>query len=186
MKLGALKQATRPARWKARKYRDHLLLADGKNLPFSDGCFDFVFAEGVIEHVGVIGDSGKVQADYIYQRELFLRSMKRVTKPGGYILVTTPNRLFPLDICHGAPHFHRISHPFYVSFGDIVTLFGKGVHGARQLTVRKFFNLRGRVVHFGMLRIPGRAIEAGLRLMNVPFFWRITSPVLTVLLQRDS
>lgn len=54
-------------------------IIDGKNLPFSENTFDLVFSMDVIEHV----------ADW---RKLISEQI-RVTKSGGKILISTPNRL---------------------------------------------------------------------------------------------
>lgn len=46
-------------------------------LPFEDNCFDFVFAGEIIEH--------------IFDTKSFLMEINRVTKPKGYLILTTPN-----------------------------------------------------------------------------------------------
>lgn len=50
-------------------------LADATFLPFSDGCFDFVFTSEVLEHVE--------------QYLLMLKEINRVLKPNGILLLTT-------------------------------------------------------------------------------------------------
>ena len=174
----------RPVRWINREKKDRLFLADGKRLPFADDSFDFIYSEGVIEHVGVIGDSGKVQADYKEQRRTFLEEAKRVTRPGGYLLITSPNRLCPVDICHGGPHLHSVFHPFYVSYGDVLELLGEDMEHARQLSLRNFFNLSGRHFDVGNIRVPGKIIELFLRVMNSPVLWRLTTPMLSILAKK--
>lgn len=57
--------------------------ADGLNLPFQDEEFDFVFSNAVIEHVGN-------ESDQI----LFIKEHARVGKNW---MITTPNRLFPIE-----------------------------------------------------------------------------------------
>lgn len=54
------------------------LAADGEDLPFPDATFDWVTTSEVLEHV--------------HRPERALREMYRVLKPGGTLLVTTPNR----------------------------------------------------------------------------------------------
>lgn len=48
-----------------------------KKLSFKDNFFDFVFAGEVIEH--------------IFDTKAFLNEIHRVLKPGGYLIITTPN-----------------------------------------------------------------------------------------------
>jgi len=58
--------------------------ANGINLPFKDNIFDHVFAIEVVEHVE--------------DEKRFISQLCRVTKPGGEIILTTPNKnikLFP-------------------------------------------------------------------------------------------
>jgi len=57
---------------------------DGTALPFPDDSFDIAFSNAVIEHVGT-------QCD----QEAFAREICRVSRR---IFVTTPNRLFPLEL----------------------------------------------------------------------------------------
>ncbi|MGE3609192.1 MAG: class I SAM-dependent methyltransferase [Bacteriovoracaceae bacterium] len=55
---------------------------DGSRLPFSDNNFDVVYSFQVIEHVP-------------FDKE-FLLEAKRVLRPGGKLIITTPNRLYRL------------------------------------------------------------------------------------------
>jgi SAM-dependent methyltransferase len=57
--------------------------ADGRMLPFSDGAFDIVFSNSVIEHVGNRED-----------QRLFAREVSRV---GRNYWIQTPNRQFPFE-----------------------------------------------------------------------------------------
>jgi hypothetical protein len=61
---------------------------DGRHLPFSDGEFDWVFCNQVIEHVG----------SFERQYEL-LKEFSRVSRKG--IFVTTPNRWHPIEFNTG-------------------------------------------------------------------------------------
>jgi len=61
--------------------RVKLMPADASNLPFPDGSFDAVISHQFIEHVA---DPGKV-----------LGEMGRVVKPGGTVLLMSPNLLSP-------------------------------------------------------------------------------------------
>lgn len=73
-------------------------VADCYGLPFSDGEFDAIVANEMIEHIDR-------QAD-------FLREAKRVLKPGGLFIVSTPNR--PVYNRYKSPN------PFHVAEMDIV------------------------------------------------------------------
>jgi SAM-dependent methyltransferase len=67
--------------------------ADGRNLPFEAGEFDFAHSSAVIEHVG----SFEMQVQ-------FLRELARVARKG--IFVTTPNRWFPMEFHTVLPLLH--------------------------------------------------------------------------------
>jgi len=59
------------------------VLADGQQLPFRDATIDAVVATEVIEHVR-----------YPYK---LLREIRRVTKPSGRVLLSTPNAATPVN-----------------------------------------------------------------------------------------
>ncbi len=61
----------------------NLVGADGRMLPFSDGAFDIVFSNSVIEHVGTRED-----------QRLFAQEVSRV---GKNYWIQTPNRRFPFE-----------------------------------------------------------------------------------------
>ena len=69
------------------------LRADGRQLPFETGSFDFVHSSAVLEHVG----SRERQAG-------FLGELWRVSRVG--IFVTTPNRWFPVEFHTILPLVH--------------------------------------------------------------------------------
>ena len=62
---------------RARKFSERCLLYEGKRLPFSDNHFDSVGALNVLEHVD--------------EPEAFIKEVVRVTKPGGKIVISSPN-----------------------------------------------------------------------------------------------
>ncbi len=86
--------------------QDHCLFlqGDGTRLPFRTESFDFIFAFDVIEHL-IGGESS--------QRE-FLLELRRVLRPLGMILLTTPNWLYPYD-AHSDLYF---THFFPISLAD--------------------------------------------------------------------
>jgi SAM-dependent methyltransferase len=72
---------------KASETLPNIQLARGEKLPFPDDWFDLVFSNEVIEHV----DDDRQT----------IREAVRVTKPGGYVVIFAPNRLWPFET-HGA------------------------------------------------------------------------------------
>jgi len=67
---------------------------DGGVFPFSDGQFDVCWSNAVIEHVG--DESRQV---------LFLKEIRRVARRA---FVTTPNRLFPVEVHTRMPLVHYL------------------------------------------------------------------------------
>jgi SAM-dependent methyltransferase len=150
----------RAKEWQKRRCLDRLNLANGKALPFEDGAFDLVYCGCVFPHVGVEGDSNRVTPDFLSERLKIAREMTRVLKPGGSVMVSSPNRLFPLDLFHGRseaqpmPRWNPPSSRFLLSGADYRTLFQKA--GCTQFELlpvtgywgflRKKQSLKGRVV----------------------------------------
>lgn len=77
--------------------RARLLRASGTNLPLRDESVDLVTAFDVIEHL--VGGEPWQQG--------FLREIRRVLRPDGILLLTTPNRLHPFEPHTGlyGPHY---------------------------------------------------------------------------------
>jgi hypothetical protein len=67
---------------------------DGKRFPFADKQFDICWSAAVLEHVG--GPDAQ---------ELFLKEIKRVSRRA---FVTTPNRLFPVEVHTRTPLLHYL------------------------------------------------------------------------------
>lgn len=112
-----------------------------EDLPFGEEKFDFAYSLDVIEHVGC-KDFGTIVTDETEATRIrFISSCLRLLAPGGELMLTTSNRLCPVDPGHG----HRyhwlgrlfmggrkpgISIPwsrknFLVSYGDIRRLVAK-------------------------------------------------------------
>jgi ubiquinone/menaquinone biosynthesis C-methylase UbiE len=63
--------------------KPNLLVANAFTLPFRDDIFDIVFSFSVLDHIRPK-----------QSREIAVREMARVTKPGGFVIITGPNLLF--------------------------------------------------------------------------------------------
>jgi SAM-dependent methyltransferase len=115
--------------WSQRTHKHRLYHANGKHLPFENNLFDLVYCGCVFPHVGVEGDSRQVLPHYDEERLTIAREMARVLDPDGFILVSSPNRLFPLDIFHGRtsehpyPFLNPPTNPFLLSAGDYRRMF---------------------------------------------------------------
>jgi Methyltransferase domain len=68
------------------------LVADGKRLPFADRAFDIAFSNAVVEHVGTRAE-----------QRAFVHELCRVAAA---VFITTPNRLFPLEVHTRVPFVH--------------------------------------------------------------------------------
>jgi hypothetical protein len=73
------------------------VVADGRELPFADGEFDVAFSNAVVEHVGGEDDQRR-----------FVHELCRVAER---VFVTTPNRLFPLEVHTLVPFAHWLPRP---------------------------------------------------------------------------
>lgn len=164
----------RTAVWPRRQHNERLLLANGKHLPFDDGSFDAAFCGCVFPHVGVVGDSNQTAPDVDAQRFEMAQEMTRIIRPGGYIIVSSPNRWFPLDIFHGrtpgtySPRLNPPTSRFLLSVGDYERLFRRaGCGPATALPVENYW---------GFIRSQ-HSLKGQLFGMPVRFvFWLVSRP----------
>jgi SAM-dependent methyltransferase len=78
------------------------VVALGEQIPFRDDTFDACISFEVVEHVGKIPPAYWTPAhDCAARRQAYADECVRVTKHGGTILLSTPNKWFPLDAGHG-------------------------------------------------------------------------------------
>jgi SAM-dependent methyltransferase len=110
---------------------------DACALPFDDGAFDVVFSNAVIEHVG--------------GRERQRKLVSEALRVGRRVFLTTPNRLFPLEVHTRLPLVHwlprTISDRVYDAAGKA------SAKEIRLLTPRSFASLfpgRVRIVNLGL------------------------------------
>jgi SAM-dependent methyltransferase len=170
----------RTAVWPRRQHTRRLCLANGKHLPFDDRSFDAVYSGCVLPHVGVDGDSTRLLPDYEAQRLGIAREMSRVLVPGGLVMVSSPNRLFPIDIFHGRTAeqpYPRMNPPwsrFLLSAGDYRRLFAQaGCARTRLLPVMGYWgfirmkqHLKGRLLAFPVESIFRLVSADGMRALR--------------------
>lgn len=94
------------------------IVADGRRLPFGDREFDVAFSNAVVEHVGSADDQRR-----------FVEELCRVA---GSVFVTTPNRLFPIEVHTLVPFAHWLPRP--VADRVFGALGRDGWRGVRLLT----------------------------------------------------
>lgn len=181
----------RSQEWKHRKHPGAFRVADGKELPYQDGEFDLILNFGVIEHIGAVGDTTELLPDFEEHRRKFAQELARVTKKDGHLLLTTPNKSFPMDMWHGpfvfGARFHSPFENFLVSFGDIKKFFVMSGHWSdvQSLGLKNFFQFKktGRELWIRLL-LP--AIKAALSVISNFHFLRASflNPFLIVLLRK--
>ena len=97
-----------PQRFKRTYAPVNVVLYGGTEFPFADQAFDVCWSNAVLEHVG--GHDNQVR---------FLREIARVSKRA---FVTTPNRLFPVEVHTRTPLLHYLPRSLFDSY---LTLVGK-------------------------------------------------------------
>jgi SAM-dependent methyltransferase len=164
----------RRADWARRRCPERLIQGDGRDLPFEDESFDAITSYGVIEHVGAVGDTVDVYPDVWEQRARYARELTRVLRPGGVMLLSTPNRLFPADFFHSPNRFgmrwHSPREDFSLTYGDLERLF---IDMARNRRMRHLSLDRAFVFRRTREHLWGRALvpvaRQVMRLMGVPW-----------------
>ncbi len=137
---------SRAVRWGERRSRVRLSRADLFALPFPNAAFDMVQCLNVIEHIGTVGDTTQVTPDYEEQRLEAMRSLLRVVKPGGHLLLSGVARHFPLDFFHlqesRGVRVHSPWEPFSLAWQDYARLAeATGMAAStRPLPLRGFFS----------------------------------------------
>ncbi|MFB3887578.1 MAG: class I SAM-dependent methyltransferase [Thermodesulfobacteriota bacterium] len=79
---------------------NHFFCCDASHLPFPDDYFDVVYSLGVIEHIGTKIGHYTLSPNYREVRQQYANELIRITKPDGRILISCPNKSFPIDIQH--------------------------------------------------------------------------------------
>jgi hypothetical protein len=128
--------------------------ANGRELPFPAGTFDFVHSSAVLEHVGCWENQAQ-----------FLRELWRVARKG--IFVTTPNRWFPIEFHTTLPLLHWLPPRLY---RKVLVALGKEFFAAEEN-----LNLLSRATLAGMAGDVG--IER-FRIEEVSLLWLPTNLLL--------
>lgn len=105
-----LDPGSRTSAWKTYpdSLRRRLRMGFAEDLPFGHECCDFAYALEVIEHVGCEDGIWKLLPDAREVRHRFIESCLAMLKPGGRLLLSTSNRLCPVDVGH-AHHYTRFT-----------------------------------------------------------------------------
>jgi SAM-dependent methyltransferase len=79
--------------------REFFVQSDGVSLPFDSESFDLTMGLESFEHIGAPNTNSEWRPcpEYRANRRRAAEELLRVTKPGGVVILVTPNRLFPID-----------------------------------------------------------------------------------------
>tara|TARA_R110002072_G_scaffold116551_5_gene247083 strand:+ start:3568 stop:4317 length:750 start_codon:yes stop_codon:yes gene_type:complete len=164
--------------WARRSFPERYYLANAKYLPFESGSFDFIMMGCVLPHIGVGDDTYAAQPGYQQERELAAGEMNRVTRRGGLMIVTSPNRLCPVDFFHRAdvakhtPRFHSPRESFLLSVKDYAKLLkvGSQCSSIEVLPLRGYWGFYSSSTY-----LLGRILQIPVRFyFNQLMSWRIT------------
>jgi len=84
-----------PSEWRA-----YFRVGSVEDLPFADKKFDFIYALDVIEHVGCFKFGTIIMDDTLEVRKKFMAACLSCLSPNGVLLLTTSNKLCPVDVGH--------------------------------------------------------------------------------------
>ena len=116
-----------------------VVVYDGREWPFSDQSFDVVWSNAVIEHVG--------------SRENQLLFLSEAARVGKQLIITTPNRFFPLELHTRLPLLHWL--PKSV-FDRILPRLGKGWAAGAYMRLLSTRDLRKLMAEAG---VEGRIVK---------------------------
>lgn len=89
--------------WKEKGYnRSRFFVSSTERIPFPFEYFDVIFCLGVIEHVSEELVWRRNYSELKRNRWLFIKALYDMLKPGGIMIITSPNRNFPIDFQHNS------------------------------------------------------------------------------------
>ena len=110
---------------------------DACDLPFEEGEFDVVFSNAVIEHVG--------------GRDRQRRFVSEALRVGRRLFVTTPNRLFPVEVHTHLPLVHWLPEPAAARvYARLRKEAGSDLHLLSRRSLASLFPGRVRIVNLGL------------------------------------
>ncbi|MFC2034992.1 class I SAM-dependent methyltransferase [Chloroflexota bacterium] len=176
--------------WRLRKNKERFTVADGRELPFGKEVFDVVYCSAVLEHVGY--EENEEIGRAMQEREKFARELTRVLKPGGIIIITTPNRYFCMDTGHGANFLgirvHSPFNDFTLSLKEIKSLFlqKSGCRDITTLPYRNFVTWDIYIKNYRIIRLFYPLIKIYFRLLDRLKFLRSSflSPYLILAIEK--
>lgn len=182
---------SRTQMWNLRQNKGVFIIADGRDLPFKNESFDIVLCLEVMEHVGAMEEE-KGDVNLLQEREKFAKELTRILKTGGGIILTTPNKRFPIDIGHGSNFWgvriHSPFHDFTVSFREIKTWFVQkcGCRDIITLPYKNFITLDIYCKNYTLIRFFLPFIKAYLRMLDTLKVLRASffSPHLILLIKK--
>lgn len=79
--------------------REFFVRSDACSLPFASDGFDVTMCMEALEHIGAPNTNREWLPcpEFRANRKRAVEELLRVTRPGGLIIIVTPNRLFPID-----------------------------------------------------------------------------------------
>jgi ubiquinone/menaquinone biosynthesis C-methylase UbiE len=133
---------------KRTKNKVNILIADARRIPFKDNFFDTVCAFEIIEHLPNYSD-----------HYTFLKEVKRILKPGGKLLITTPNKIIFKIYCllSKEKHSTHFSELTYFQFRNLlkkyffVEIYGKFGWMSPLLSIKTINNIHNQLSKIPLL-----------------------------------
>ena len=165
--------------WARRSMPERYYLANAKSLPFANESFDVILMGCVLPHIGVGDDTYEAQGNFRQERQTAADEMVRITKPGGVLILSSPNRHCPVDFFHRAtvtshmPRLHSPKEQFLLSAKDYAKLLGVGnrCESIEILPLRGYWGFYSSSTY-----LLGRVLQLPVRFyFNHLMSWRWTS-----------